>query len=482
MSTSSKWGSIVTAVAAFLVSACNFAPHYNVPAAPTPVAFKEAGDWVVATPLEELPRDNWWKVFHDPVLDRLEERVTATNQNLKVAVAQFDQARANAKAAHADYYPTLDANGSAARIGLSRRAANPLPNTRYDNYGLGLDLQYELDVWGRVRNEVSAANATVSASAGDLATVSLSLHAELAADYFILRGYDAEKDILDRTVQDYRKALDLTQAQVKVGYAARPAVSAAQAQLEGARTRATEILLKRVNLEHAIAIQTGQPPEGFSLPVRPLDVTPPEISPDLPAVLLERRPDIAAAERRAAAANAEIGVARVVYFPAINLNSLFGVDAALPRNVFTAPAEAWSAGPTALLNLFDGGRRDALNRRARAAYDEAVARYRQTVLNAYDEVEDNLASLRLLAQEAATQHAAVIAATDSTAQATHLYSGGLDTYYDVILAQNIELSARLAAADIRIHRMTAGVLLVKALGGGWQRENLSERASAPPPP
>ncbi len=478
MSTSSKCGSIITVVTAFLVPACNFAPHYDVPVAPTPVVFKEAGDWVVAAPLEELPRENWWEIFHDPELDGLEERVTATNQNLKVAVAQFDQARADAKATHADYYPTLNANGSAARIGLSRRVANSLPNTSYSNYGFGLDLQYELDVWGRVRNEVSAANATLAASAGDLATVSLSLHAELAADYFILRGYDAEKEILDRTVQDYQTALDLTRAQVKVGYAARPAVSAAEAQLESARTRATETLLKRTNLEHAIAIQIGQPPEGFSLPVRPLDATPPEITPDLPAVLLERRPDVAAAERRAAAANAEIGVARAVYFPAINLNSLFGVDAALPRNVFTAPAEAWSAGPTALLSIFDGGRRDALNGRSRASYDEAIARYRQTVLNAYEEVEDSLASLRLLAREALTQDAAVIAATDSTAQAAHLYSGGLDTYYDVILAQNIELSARLSAADIRIQRMSADVLLIKALGGGWQRESLSPRAPA----
>jgi multidrug efflux system outer membrane protein len=453
------------AVLACLLSACNFAPRYATPPVPTPAAFKEAGDWVVATPHDELPREHWWEVFNDPELNNLEE-----------AVAQFDQARADAKAARADEYPTIDATGSASRTGLSRRTANPLPNDTYNNYGVGLDLQYEIDAWGRVRNEVKAANATVKASAGDLAAVTLSLHAELAADYFTLRGYDEEQDILNRTAQDYQEALDLTEARFKVGYAAKPAVSAAQAQLESARTQATETSLRRTNLEHAIAVLTGQPPEGFSLPARPLNVTPPDIATSLPAELLERRPDIAAAERRAAAANAEIGVARAVYFPTLNLNALFGVAATLPSNVFTAPAEAWSFGPAALLNVFDGGRRDALNKRARASYDQAVAQYRQTVLNAYNEVEDNLASLRLLAQEATTQQAAVTAATDSTTQATNLYSGGLDTYYDVILAQNIELSARLADADIRIRRMTAGVLLIKALGGGWQQDSSASTA------
>jgi NodT family efflux transporter outer membrane factor (OMF) lipoprotein len=245
-------------------------------------------------------------------------------------------------------------------------------------------------------------------------------------------------------------------------------VSAAQAQFEGANTQATQI-----QLERAIAILVGQPPEGFSLPVRPLDVTPPEIAPVLPVALLERRPDIAAAERRIAAANARIGVARAAYLPAINLNAVFGAESARTGQWFTAPAEAWSVGPSALLNVFDGGRRNALNKDARASYDETVAQYRQAVLNAYGEVEDNLTSLRLLAREAETQNAAVVAATESTTQASNLYSGGLDSYYKVILAQNIELAARLSDVDIRTRRMVAGVSLIKALGGGWRRENLA---------
>jgi multidrug efflux system outer membrane protein len=467
---------IALLIAASLPAACDLAPPYTPPAIDTPPAYKEepakegSADWAAAMPNDEASRGHWWLVFHDATLNELEEKVTAANQDLKVAVARFDEARADAKTAQADYYPTIDASGAVTRDHLSRRVGNPLPNTRYNNFSLGLDLSYEIDVWGRVRNQAKAGANRAEASAGDLATVDLSLHAEIAADYFILHGYDSEQDVLDRTVQDYRKALDLTEARFKVGYAARPDISAAEAQYKAAQTQATETRLKRANLEHAIAILTGAAPAGFSLPVRPIETTPPAIDPVLPAALLERRPDIAAAERRTAAANADIGVARAAYYPTFNLNSFFGLEAAMPNRLFSAPAEAWSFGPSALVNLFDGGRRDALNERARAAYDEAVAQYRQTVLNAFGEVEDNLASLRLLAQEEETQQAAVIAAADSTHQASHLYTGGLETYYDVILAQNIELGARLSNVDIRTRRMTAAVLLIKALGGGWRRE------------
>jgi multidrug efflux system outer membrane protein len=349
--------------------------------------------------------------------------------------------------------------------------ANPLPNRAYGGGSLGLDFSYEIDVWGRVRNQAKAGADRAQASAGDLATVALSLHAELATDYFILRGDDDEQDVLDRTVENYRKALELTQARFRIGYAAKADVSAAEAQFEGARTQSTEIRLKRANLEHAIAILTGQPPAGFTLAAKKLDATPPEVGPVLPAALLERRPDVAAAERRVAAANADIGVAKAAYYPAFNLNALFGVQAAMPNRIFTAPAEAWSLGPSAVLNIFDGGKRNALNDRARASYDEAAAQYRQTVLNAYGDVEDNLASLHLLAQEIVTQQAAVAAAAESTSQATQLYSGGLDNYYSVILAQNIELGARLAQIDIETRRMTADVGLMKALGGGWERDD-----------
>jgi outer membrane protein, multidrug efflux system len=456
---------------ACLLSACDLAPRYVPPAVAIPAGYQESKDWTLATPSDSVPRGKWWQIFHDPVLDDLEDQVGAANQDLKVAVAQFDEARADARTAQADYYPTLDAGGSAARVGLSRNVANPLRNGAYSSGSLGLDFNYEIDVWGRVRNQAKAGVDRAQASAGDLATVDLSLHAELATDYLILRGDDDEQDVLDRTVENYRKALELTQARFKIGYAARLDVSAAEAQFEGARTQATEVRLKRANLEHAIAILTGQPPAGFALSAKKLDATPPEIEPVLPAVLLERRPDVAAAERRVAAANADIGIAKAAYYPAFNLNALFGVEAAMPNRIFTAPAEAWSLGPSAFLNIFDGGRRNALNDRTRASYDEAVAQYCQTVLNAYGEVEDNLASLHLLAQELVTQQASVTAAAESTGQATRLYSGGLDSYYTVIVAQNIELTARLTQIDIQTRRMTADVGLMKALGGGWQRKD-----------
>ena len=469
---------LVPVLATILLTACNLAPPYSQPEAASPVAYKEAGKWVQATPNDQLPRGKWWQKFQDAALDDLEDRVTGANQDLQLAVARFDVARADARTAQADYYPNADASGSATRNHISGLVADPLPRRTFNNFALGLDLSYELDVWGRVRNQARAGKFREQASAGDLAAVDLSVHAELAADYFMLRGYDSEQDILDRTVQDYQKFLELTQARVEVGYARKSDVSAAKAQLENARTEATDVRLKRANLEHAIAILTGAPPADLSLPVHLLDVTPPTIDPLLPTVLLERRPDVAAAERRAAAANADIGVARAAYFPTFNLNALFGVQSAPAGNLFETPAQVWSFGPSALVNVFDGGRRRALNAKARALHAEAIAAYRQTVLNAYGEVEDNLASLKLLADEAQTQQAAVIAAAESTRRASDLYTGGLQSYFDVVQAQNIELAVRLSDADIRTRRMVAGVLLIKALGGGWDRGELDSYSAA----
>jgi multidrug efflux system outer membrane protein len=467
---------VAPVLATIVLAACNLAPGYHQPETASVASYKEAGDWIAATPNDQVPRGQWWQIFQDPTLDALEERGTTANQDLQGAVARFDAARADARVAQADYYPNVDASGSSTRNRISGLVADPLPRRTFNQFGLGLDLSYELDVWGRVRNEASAGRFRAQASAGDLAALDLSVHAELAADYFILRGYDSDQDILDRTVQDYQKSLELTQARVNVGYARKSDVSAAEAQLENVRTQATDVRLKRANLEHAIAILTGAPPSELSLAVHLLDVIPPRVSPVLPAELLERRPDVAAAERRAAAANADIGVARAAYFPTLNLNALFGVAAAQTGSVFQAPAEVWSFGPAALLNVFDGGRRRALTAKARALHAEAVASYRQTVLNAYGEVEDNLASLHRLADEALTQQAAVTAAAESTRRAQDLYKGGLQSYFDVVEAQNIELAARLSDADIRTRRMTASVLLIKALGGGWQHDELDMRS------
>ncbi|WP_266182038.1 efflux transporter outer membrane subunit [Dyella humicola] len=464
---------IGVALAVSMLGACDLAPKDARPTLPPVEAYKEIGDWTVAQPGGGQPPGNWWHVFNDPTLDKLEEQATQANQDIQGAIARFDEARADARVAQADYYPTVDATGSATRNHLSASVADPLHNRTFKQYEAGFDLNYEIDLWGRVRNEVKAGKFRAGASGDDLAGVELRIHAELAIDYFVLGGYDLEQNILDDTVRNYQKFLELTQARVQVGYARKGDVSTAQAQLEGARTQATEMRLKRANLEHAIAILTGAPPSNLSLPARPLDVEPPAIAVDIPSTLLERRPDIAAAENRVSAANADIGVARAAYFPTLNLTALFGVQSAAAGKLFSAPSEAWSFGPTALLNVFDGGRRKAGTAKARAGHAEAVAAYRQSALNAFGEVEDNLSSLHRLSEEAQTQQAAVAAAAESTRHATDLYAGGLQSNFNVVQAQNTELAARLTAADIKTRRMTSSVLLIKALGGGWQRDDLS---------
>jgi NodT family efflux transporter outer membrane factor (OMF) lipoprotein len=455
-------------LAAAALAGCELAPPYaSPPVMATPPAFKENADWSFAKPADDAPRGAWWRVFGSVELDGLENKVTLANQDLKAAAARFDEARALARQAQAPFYPTVDAAGTGANHRLSQDVANPLPHTRYDDYALQLDLNYELDVWGRVRDQVRAGRQRAQASAADLATVDLSSHAELAIDYFTLRGSDAQQAILDQTVAAYAKALALTQARFDGGYAAESDVAAAKTLLELAKTEASDTRLGRAELEHAIAILTGESPSSFALAASPLDATPPPVAPVLPGALLQRRPDIAAAERRVAAANADIGVARAAYYPDFTLAGVLGTEATSAGRLFSNPASTWALGPSGVLNLFDGGRRRAVTAQARAAYNEAAATYRQTVLNAYGQVEDNLAALRLLAEEDQSQAAAVQAAARARAQAERRYSSGYAAYYDVITAQTTELSARLQQARIQTRRMTADVALIKALGGGW---------------
>lgn len=455
-------------LAAAGLAGCNLAPKYHVPATEIPASFKESSDWKLARPGDGLPRGPWWAIYQDPELDALETRVSAANQDLKAAVAQFQQARAIAQQAQSAFYPTLSAGTSASRNQLSRALANPLPHAVYNDYQLNLDLSYEIDVWGRVRNAAEAGKDRAAASAGDLATMDLSLHAELAIDYFTLRGDDAEQHILDQTVRDYEKALELTVNRYKGGWAADADVSEAKTQLELAETQDTNTSLLRSQLEHAIAVLVGVAPAQFSLPVRPLAAKPPPLDVGLPGLLLERRPDIAAAERRAAAANADVGVARAAYFPTFNLNALVGVESATTGSLFTSPALAWMLGPSGVVTIFDNGLREALNAQARAAYEQTAAEYRQTVLHAYQEVEDNLAALGYLQREDTTQSAAVSDAAHATLQAERRYEGGLANYFEVVTAQNAELAARLSEMDIEIRRMSASVTLIEALGGGWR--------------
>ncbi|HET9389946.1 MAG TPA: efflux transporter outer membrane subunit [Steroidobacteraceae bacterium] len=452
--------------------ACSFAPRYAKPAVEKPPpAYLEADGWKQAQPADTQGRGPWWTAFGDPTLDSLETRVAAANQNIKAAFARLQQARAETRVARADYFPTLTVGPSATR---SRTSVNsPLfTNTRpatFNDFLLDADLSYEIDVWGRVRNAVASARASEQASAADLATLDLSTHAELAADYFTLRGEDTQRELLDRTVDDYTKALELTQHLYDGGAAALADVDQARAQLETARTQATDARLRRVQTQHAIAVLIGESPSTFQLDPQPLkiDVLPPRVDPGLPSALLERRPDVAAAERRVAAANARIGVARAAYFPVFDLFGRGGFESTRTSNWITAPSRLWSVGPSALLTVFDGGRYRAQSAAAHAAYDEQVANYRNTVLTAYQEVEDNLAALRDLENESASQAAAVTATAGALSQAQYQYQGGIVTYLQVVATENAALSAQLAAADIQVRRLTAAVLLVKALGGGW---------------
>jgi NodT family efflux transporter outer membrane factor (OMF) lipoprotein len=460
------------------MSACSFAPTYKVPDSPPPTAtYKEAGDWKAAEPADAQIRGAWWTIFQDPDLDGLQAQVADANQDLKAAYARLLQARAATRIARADLFPTLTIGSSATRSRTSVNSpkfpagAEPVGN----NFDLEADLSYEIDVWGRVRNAVASAKASQQASAADLATLNLAVHAELANDYFSLRSQDTQQQLLEQTVQDYSKALVLTRNLYSGGAAALTDVAQAQAQLETARTQAADIRLQRAQTEHAIAVLLGQNPSAFHLPAHPLlkSTAPPPIDPGLPSVLLERRPDVAAAERRTAAANAQIGVARAAYFPVFSLGAAAGFDSTTASNWLTAPSRLWSAGPAAgVLTVFDAGRHRAQSAQAKAAYDEQVADYRNTVLTAYREVEDNLAALRQLQQESISEAAAVDATAVALQQAQYRYKAGLVTYLEVSIAENTSLQAQLADVSIQLRRLSASVLLVKALGGGWRDADL----------
>jgi outer membrane protein, multidrug efflux system len=459
------------------VSACSFAPSYKTPeSAPPPAEYKESGDWRPARPADAQNRGPWWNAFQDPTLDGLESQVADANQNLKAAYARLQQARAATRIARADLFPTLTVGSSATRSRTSVNSpkfpagAEPVGN----NFDLEADLSYEIDVWGRVRNAVASAKASQQASAADLATLNLATHAELASDYFSLRSEDNQQRLLDRTVEDYIRSLKLTQNLYHGGAAALTDVAQAQAQLETARTQAAEVRLQRAQTEHAIAVLLGRNPSAFHLDSNALPdaAEPPPIEPGLPSTLLERRPDVAAAERRTAAANAQIGVARAAYFPVFSLGAAAGFDSTSSSNWLSAPSRLWSVGPAAgILTVFDAGRHRAQTAQARAIYDEQVADYRNTVLIAYEEVEDNLAALRQLQQESVSEAAAVSSTATALQQAQYRYKAGLVTYLEVATAENTFLQAQLADLAIRVRRINASVLLIKALGGGWRGED-----------
>jgi NodT family efflux transporter outer membrane factor (OMF) lipoprotein len=463
-------------LALIALTGCAVGPRYSRPSAPVPTDFKETPvTWKPAQPSDQILRGKWWEVYQDPQLNALQDKINVSNQNLKSAQAQFEQARALVRLNRADYYPTITAGVSAQRETLSEhRPLVIVSGTRTTNdLILAADMSYEADVWGRVRRTVEAARANAQATLADLELVSLSLHAELAVDYFQARELDAQEHLLNSTVDGYIKALELTQNRYKGGIASHVDVAQAETQLETTRAQAVDLKVQRAQLEHAIAVLIGEPASNFALPGDPLNATPPPIPPGLPSDLLERRPDIASSERLMAAANANIGVAKAAYFPVFSLTPSAGFESTTITNWLSSPSAFVFAAAAATVTAFDAGRRRAGSDQAHAAYDQAVANYRQNVLTSYQEVEDNLAALRILEDEATTQAQAVAAAEHSLALSNNRYKGGVAAYLEVITAQQIALANEITAVQISGRRMVSSVLLIKALGGGFDAASLS---------
>jgi NodT family efflux transporter outer membrane factor (OMF) lipoprotein len=467
---------------ALLLASCTVGPKYSKPSVPTtpaykeqpPPNFKEAGNWKPAQPGDNNLPGKWWEIFNDPQLNALEEQVDPANLSLKIAEARFRQARAAIRFDRAAQYPTISTNPSvnSVRSSGNRPNFNTALAKSTGDFVLPVDLSYEIDFWGRVRRTISAATEEAQATAGDLATLSLSLHSELAIDYFEARNLDAQQRILNNTVAAYTDALRLTTNRYEGGVAAKQEVAQAQTQLDTTRAEATDVGVQRAQYEHAIAILIGKPPAAFTMATLPLNATPPAIPVGLPSQLLERRPDIASAERRVAEANDQVGIARAAYFPTVTLSAAAGLEGNSILNWMNWPSRFWAVGPSALEVLFDAGRRRATSESARANYDATVAGYRETTLTAFQQVEDNLAALRILDQEAQQQHAAVASSQNLLDLSLNRYKGGVDTYLQVITSQTINLTNQRTEADILRRRMDASVLLIKALGGGWNLSNL----------
>ena len=467
---------------AALFAGCSFAPHYARPPVETPALFKEnpgTNIWQVAQPNDAVVRSNWWSVFNDVELDSLETQVTISNQNVAAAFANFLSARAIVREARAQLFPTLVANPSItrSRSSFGGQAGSSSANPNVTDYSLPLDATWQLDLWGRIRNTIKASAAEAQASAADLENTRLTAQAELASDYFQLRGQDALEQLFDDTVTAYQQSYNLEKVLFKTGIASDQDVAQAETQLRTAQAQDTNLQILRAQLEHAIAILIGKPPADVSIPRTPLNENPPAIPSGVPSQLLERRPDIAAAERLVAAANAQIGVAKAAYFPTITLSASGGFESVATADLFSWPSRVWSIGAGASETIFDAGARSATIAQYRAAYDNAVAQYRQTVLTAFQQVEDNLASLRILNQEIQQQETAVNSSQRYFDLATNRYKLGIDSYLNVITAQTTLLANRQTLANLRTEQMTAAVQLIEALGGGWNAAQLTSQKS-----
>jgi NodT family efflux transporter outer membrane factor (OMF) lipoprotein len=468
-------GSCIGGILFLSLTGCTVGPKYQKPAAPAPPAFKEDAGWTQAQPADSLVRGKWWQVYNDPELNTLEEKINVSNQTLKAAFEAYQSAHQQVNIQRADLFPTLGVSPSAARTqeSLHRPLYSPLSGSSlYNDFQIPGNASWEPDLWGRVRHLVEASRTTAQASAADLETISLSLHAELANDYFELRGLDLQKQLLDDTVVAFEKSVELTRSRFKGGLSSDSDLALAQTQLDTTRAQDIDVGVARAQFEHAIATLTGEPASSFSLPAAPLATTPPTIPVGLPSLLLQRRPDIAAAERRVAAANEEIGVARSAYYPTILLSGGGGVESTALGTLIQGPSALWSIGASASETIFDAGRRHAQNQQALANYNQTVALYRQQVLQSFQDVEDNLAALRILEGESIAQQNAVAEAQRSEKLSTIRYKGGLATYLEVITTQSTALADERTLADLQTRRMSASVLLIKAIGGTWDTSQL----------
>lgn len=465
-----------------LLSACTVGPDYVKPSVETPPAYKEAeggAKWQIAQPKDDVIRGAWWELFNDPQLNALEAQVVISNQNIAVAEAQYRQALALVQAARAGYFPTVGVNGSATRSrtpftsgGSSGSSRTSSSAGAVNNFLVSGNASWELDIWGKVRRTVEANEASAQASAADLASIRLSAQTALAQDYFQLCALDAQKKLFAATVSAYQRFLDLTKNRYAGGVSSKADVLQADTQLKTTQAQAIALGVQRAQLEHAIAMLIGKSASVFSIPETPLSLTPPTIPVSVPSVLLERRPDIAAAERLAAAANAQIGVAEAAYYPNISLTATGGFEGSQLSNWLIWPNRLWSIGAAAAETVFDAGLRSAQTAQARAAYDASVASYRQAVLTGFQEVEDNLAALRLLEEEAMAQDEAVKSARQSLQVSINQYKAGTISALNIITVQTIALNDEQTAVGIAGQRMTASVLLISALGGGWDTSEL----------
>jgi NodT family efflux transporter outer membrane factor (OMF) lipoprotein len=464
-------------LSAFVVSSCLVGPKYQRPTAPMTAAFKEAPPegWKHAEPIDAIPRGAWWEVYHIPELNALASQVSVSNQNVLVAIAQYREARDQIRIARSALFPTVTAapsvvvtrGNSAARAGSGAVFSGSQQSGVGVDYSLPVDLAYQADVWGSVRRSVRAAAATAEASEADLENVKLMNQAQLAQVYFQMRGLDGDASLLQSALQLYERSLQLTKDRMQAGIASGADVALAETQYESTRAQYIDVGVARAQFEHAIAVLTGQPPAALSIPSNPISMLPPPVPVGVPSALLERRPDVTAAERLMAAANEQIGIAQAAYFPTVTLSATGGFAASTLASLFTWPSRFWAVAPSLAETLFDAGKRHAQVDLERAAFDQTVASYRQTVLTALQQVEDQLAALRILEQEAQAEAAAVKAAQDALDIANEQYLAGTIDYLAVIIQQTALLNAKRTALDILTRRLTASVLLIEALGGGW---------------